>query len=158
MSQVKTKEAFQSPDMLQNCLGFLRQYASEKGARAACAVVPLSDIAYPQVCCLCLVSSSHLCLWLKVACSRAGTYLRRGSSSKDPCLGKFLIWQGVNLECLSMQVWKRRGWPLGNVEGALVQLEAAGERRLWLMPADAQDASHAVALSEDFLILEPLFR
>jgi hypothetical protein len=49
MSQVKTKEAFQSPDLLQNCIGFLRQYAGEKSARAACAVVPIKDIAFPQV-------------------------------------------------------------------------------------------------------------
>ena len=49
MSQVKVKEAFQSPEMLQNCLGFLRQYASEKSALAACAIVPLQDVKYPQV-------------------------------------------------------------------------------------------------------------
>ncbi len=49
MSQVKIKEAFQSPDLLQNCTGFLREYASEKSARAACAVVSLKDIAFPQV-------------------------------------------------------------------------------------------------------------
>ncbi|KAK9915326.1 hypothetical protein WJX75_007645 [Coccomyxa subellipsoidea] len=103
MSQVKTKEAFQSPDLLQNCIGFLRQYAGEKSARAACAVVPIKDIAFPQV-------------------------------------------------------WKRRGWPLGDANGALVQLDTLKERRLWFLPADAQDTSQAIALSEDFNVLEPLFR
>ncbi|CAL8468533.1 g8073 [Coccomyxa elongata] len=103
MSQVKIKEAFQSPDLLQNCTGFLREYASEKSARAACAVVSLKDIAFPQV-------------------------------------------------------WKRQGWPHGEVQGALVQLDTPKERRLWFMPADAMDVSGAVPLSQDFRILEPLFR
>ena len=49
-SQVKIKEAFASPDNLQNCLGFLRQYAADRKAQAACAVVPADQIAYPQVC------------------------------------------------------------------------------------------------------------
>ena len=49
-SQVKIKEAFATPDNLQNCLSFLRQYAADRKARAACAVVPADQIAYPQVC------------------------------------------------------------------------------------------------------------
>lgn len=53
MSQVQIKEAFQSPEVLQNCLSFLREYAVDKSARAACAVVPLQAIAYPQACFLC---------------------------------------------------------------------------------------------------------
>ena len=51
MGQVQISEAFQSPDLLQNCLGFLRKYASDMGAHAACAVVPKQAVAYPQVCC-----------------------------------------------------------------------------------------------------------
>lgn len=50
MGQVQITEAFQNPDLLQNCLGFLRKYASDMGAHAACAVVPKQAIAYPQVC------------------------------------------------------------------------------------------------------------
>ncbi len=57
-----------------------------------------------------------------------------------------------------MQVWKLRGWPLGDVKGALVQLDTPKERRLWFLPADAQDVAAAVPLSEDFKVLEPLFR
>ena len=49
MSQVKISQAFNSPDLLHNCLSFLRDYAAEKAALAACAVVPLSAVAYPQV-------------------------------------------------------------------------------------------------------------
>lgn len=48
-SQVKIKEAFATPDNLQNCLGFLRSYAADRKARASCAVVPAQQIAYPQV-------------------------------------------------------------------------------------------------------------
>lgn len=48
-SQVKIKEAFATPDNLQNCLGFLRSYAADRRARASCAVVPAQQIAYPQV-------------------------------------------------------------------------------------------------------------
>lgn len=49
MGQVQISTAFNSPDLLQNCLVFLRQYASDMGAHAACATVPKQDIAYPQV-------------------------------------------------------------------------------------------------------------
>ena len=48
-SQVKIREAFASPDNLQNCLGFLRTYAADRKAQAACTVVPAHQIAYPQV-------------------------------------------------------------------------------------------------------------
>lgn len=49
MGQVQISTAFQSPDLLQNCLSFLRQYATDTGSHAACAVVPKQSIAYPQV-------------------------------------------------------------------------------------------------------------
>ena len=49
MGQVQISTAFESPDLLQNCLAFLRQYATDMGAHAACAVVPKKAIAYPQV-------------------------------------------------------------------------------------------------------------
>ena len=49
MSQVKIAQAFDSPDLLHNCTSFLRDYAQKKAALAACAVVPLKDVAYPQV-------------------------------------------------------------------------------------------------------------
>ncbi len=48
-SQVKIKEAFSTPDNLQNCVAFLRSYAIDRKARASCAVVPAQEIAYPQV-------------------------------------------------------------------------------------------------------------
>jgi hypothetical protein len=61
MTQVHIKEAFDSPSLLQSCLGFLRQLASEKAARAACAVVPLQLVAYPTASApLCLRPSSLL--------------------------------------------------------------------------------------------------
>ena len=41
--------AFNSPDTLQSATAFLRQYAADTDAHAACAVVPRSCIAYPQV-------------------------------------------------------------------------------------------------------------
>ena len=49
MSEVKISQAFDSPDLLHNCTSFLRDYAQQKAALAACAVVPLKDVAYPQV-------------------------------------------------------------------------------------------------------------
>ena len=49
MGQVQITTAFQSPDLLQSCLAFLRQYATDTGSHAACAVVPKQSIAYPQV-------------------------------------------------------------------------------------------------------------
>lgn len=48
-SQVKIKEAFATPDNLQNCTAFLRSYAADRSARASCTVVPAQQIAYPQV-------------------------------------------------------------------------------------------------------------
>jgi len=48
-SQVKIKEAFSTPDNLQNCLSFLRTYAADRKARCSCVVVPAEQIAYPQV-------------------------------------------------------------------------------------------------------------
>ncbi|KAL0034449.1 hypothetical protein WJX79_002824 [Trebouxia sp. C0005] len=48
MGQVQISTAFQSPDLLQSCLAFLRQYATDTGSHAACAVVPKQSIAYPQ--------------------------------------------------------------------------------------------------------------
>ena len=48
-SQVKIKEAFSTPDNLQNCVAFLRSYAIDRKAQASCAVVPAQEIAYPQV-------------------------------------------------------------------------------------------------------------
>ena len=56
------------------------------------------------------------------------------------------------------QVWKRQGWPHAEVQGALIQLDTSKERWLWFMPANATDVSGAVPLSQDFRILEPLFR
>lgn len=49
MGQVQISTAFQSPDLLQSCLAFLRQYATDTESHAACAVVPKQSIAYPQV-------------------------------------------------------------------------------------------------------------
>ena len=49
LGQVQISTAFQSPDLLQNCLAFLRQYAVDTASHAACAVVPKDSIAYPQV-------------------------------------------------------------------------------------------------------------
>ncbi|KAK9822558.1 hypothetical protein WJX74_004606 [Apatococcus lobatus] len=47
--QVRIKTAFDSPDMLQNCLTYLREYVEEQGALAACAVIPQNSVAFPQV-------------------------------------------------------------------------------------------------------------
>ncbi|GBG74579.1 hypothetical protein CBR_g18988 [Chara braunii] len=46
---VTVKEAFESPETLSKCVGFLRQYSTEVSALAACLVVPRNCIAYPQV-------------------------------------------------------------------------------------------------------------
>lgn len=48
--QVRIAAAFDSPDTLQSALAFLREYAADTGAHAACAVVPRSHIAFPQAC------------------------------------------------------------------------------------------------------------
>lgn len=53
-----------------------------------------------------------------------------------------------------MQVWKKRGWPVGSADGAFVQLEARGLRHVWFL----QPGATATELSEDFKVLEPLFR
>ncbi|KAK9866194.1 hypothetical protein WJX84_009663 [Apatococcus fuscideae] len=47
--QVRIKTAFDSPDMLQNCLTYLREYVVEQKALAACAVIPQNGVAFPQV-------------------------------------------------------------------------------------------------------------
>eukprot|EP00897_Mesotaenium_endlicherianum_P009467 jgi/Mesen1/8549/ME000484S07937 len=47
--QVNIREAFDSPDTLQNCISFLRQQAIEFDAIAACLIVQRSAIAFPQV-------------------------------------------------------------------------------------------------------------
>ena len=52
MSQVTVERAFDSPELLHSCTGFLRDYVQQKQALAACAVVPLSGVAYPQACML----------------------------------------------------------------------------------------------------------
>ena len=59
MGQVQISTAFESPDLLQNCLSFLRQYAKDMGAHAACAVVPKKAIAYPQVTLVLCLGSNH---------------------------------------------------------------------------------------------------
>ncbi|KAK9840933.1 hypothetical protein WJX81_001084 [Elliptochloris bilobata] len=97
--QVRVAAAFESPDTLQSALAFLREYAADTGAHAACAVVSRGNIAFPQV-------------------------------------------------------WKKRGWPLGSADGAFVQLESRGLRRVWFV----RPGSDAYELPEDFKLLEPLFR
>ena len=49
MTQIAITAAFDSPDTLQRCLADVRAMAAERGSTAACAVVPKSCIAYPQV-------------------------------------------------------------------------------------------------------------
>lgn len=53
--QVRVAAAFDSPDTLQSATAFLREYAADTDAHAACAVVPRSCIAFPQVGRLCIV-------------------------------------------------------------------------------------------------------
>ena len=53
-----------------------------------------------------------------------------------------------------MQVWKKRGWRLGAADGVFVQLEARGLRHVWFLRPGAE----AAELSEDFKLLEALFR
>jgi len=47
--QVAVEKAFASPDTLENCCGFLRQYAKDMSSHASCVVVKKEDIAFPQV-------------------------------------------------------------------------------------------------------------
>mmetsp|Transcript_13705 Transcript_13705/g.41399 ORF Transcript_13705/g.41399 Transcript_13705/m.41399 type:complete len:304 (-) Transcript_13705:2114-3025(-) len=49
MTQVAITHAFDSPEVLQECLQFLRQTATQQGSTAACAVIVQSKVAYPQV-------------------------------------------------------------------------------------------------------------
>ena len=78
-SQVKIKEAFASPDNLQNCLGFLRQYAADRKAQAACAVVPADQIAYPQVCTvMILLTAVHMTECLTCHTLTTPSYLAPG--------------------------------------------------------------------------------
>lgn len=49
MTQVSISSAFDSPQVLEECLAFLRQTAQEQGFTAACAVAVQSQVAYPQV-------------------------------------------------------------------------------------------------------------
>ncbi|KAL6623462.1 hypothetical protein ACP70R_033341 [Stipagrostis hirtigluma subsp. patula] len=46
---VNIDKAFESPHTHNNCFTFLRQYAEDSFARAACMVAPKSIISYPQV-------------------------------------------------------------------------------------------------------------
>ena len=47
--QVRLAEAFKSPEALQEATSFLRTYAADQGAHAACVAVPKSAVEYPQV-------------------------------------------------------------------------------------------------------------
>jgi hypothetical protein len=49
LKQVSVKSAFDSPDVLQECMADLRGMVAEYGSGAACAVVPKTSVAYPQV-------------------------------------------------------------------------------------------------------------
>lgn len=42
-------QAFESPDTLAQCVDFLRRYAVDTGAHAACLVALKSKISFPQV-------------------------------------------------------------------------------------------------------------
>lgn len=46
---VAVEKAFESPDTLNSCAGFLRQYVVESSATAACLIVAKKSIAFPQV-------------------------------------------------------------------------------------------------------------
>ncbi|XP_060180605.1 uncharacterized protein LOC132610314 [Lycium barbarum] len=46
---VNIDKAFESPHTHNNCFAFLRQYAEDSFAQAACLVTPKSIISYPQV-------------------------------------------------------------------------------------------------------------
>lgn len=46
---VAVDKAFESPDTLQSCVSFLRQYAVDSSSKAACLVVAKKTIAFPQV-------------------------------------------------------------------------------------------------------------
>ncbi|KAI5649221.1 hypothetical protein M9H77_35226 [Catharanthus roseus] len=46
---VNIDKAFESPHTHSNCISFLRQYAVDSFARAACLITPKSIISYPQV-------------------------------------------------------------------------------------------------------------
>eukprot|EP00884_Botryococcus_braunii_P016906 jgi/Botrbrau1/389/Bobra.110_2s0044.1 len=47
--EVSIKEAFVTPETLQQCVEFLRQYGEDTHAHAACVIVAKQDISYPQV-------------------------------------------------------------------------------------------------------------
>ena len=47
--EVSIRQAFDSPDMLSNCVEFIRKYADDTGSHAAAVVVPRAAISYPQV-------------------------------------------------------------------------------------------------------------
>ncbi|GAQ89461.1 hypothetical protein KFL_005260010, partial [Klebsormidium nitens] len=47
-SQVAINQAFESPDTLAQCVDFLRRYAVDTGAHAACLVALKSKISFPQ--------------------------------------------------------------------------------------------------------------
>ena len=75
--QVRVAAAFDSPDTLQSATAFLREYAADTDAHAACAVVPRGCIAFPQVLkcvsiCDCLPAQTQACLRRCVAQSCKG--------------------------------------------------------------------------------------
>nr|CAB3462558.1 unnamed protein product [Digitaria exilis] len=49
LESLKTELAFESPQTHSECFTFLRQYAEDSFAKAACMVAPKSIISYPQV-------------------------------------------------------------------------------------------------------------
>mmetsp|Transcript_4159 Transcript_4159/g.4785 ORF Transcript_4159/g.4785 Transcript_4159/m.4785 type:complete len:322 (-) Transcript_4159:447-1412(-) len=48
-AQVAIKDAFKSPELLENCCGFLRKYSTDMHFHAVCCVVAKSDITFPSV-------------------------------------------------------------------------------------------------------------
>ena len=49
LGQVGITGAFEAPDVLENCVGFLRQHVKDTHAHAAALLVPKGSIGYPQV-------------------------------------------------------------------------------------------------------------
>lgn len=49
LSNVAVEKAFESPDTLNSCAAFLRQYIVDSSSTAACLIVAKKSIAFPQV-------------------------------------------------------------------------------------------------------------
>ena len=159
MGRVQVTKAFESPEALQQCTQFLRQYAEDSDAHAACGVIPKGSIAFPQVTalqCVCIAPAKmSICKvtptdqWLEVPA------VVPASHPVQRCAVCWVLHDCQIVSPVSLQVWKSSGWQHGDEDGVFLQLESLRPlRRTIFIPLKSREAADL----KDTWLLERLFR